>query len=120
MAMSDITTTLADLRARIECFVQERDWTQFHSPQNLAVSLSIEAAELLEIFQWDLKGEMTPEKLTKIKEELADIIIYSLCMANRLDLDVSEIVLEKVKINERKYPVEKAKRSSRKYSELEK
>ena len=97
--MSD--PTLADLRARIERFVQERDWAQFHNPQDLAVSISIEAAELLEIFQWDLKGEMTPEKLAKIKEELADIIIYSLCMANRLDLDVTEIALEKGKGNER-------------------
>jgi NTP pyrophosphatase (non-canonical NTP hydrolase) len=112
--MPDPTTTLADLRARIERFVQDRDWAQFHNPQNLAVSLSIEAAELLEIFQWELNGEMTPEKLQKVKEELADVIIYSLCMANRLDLDVSEIVLEKVKLNEKKYPMEKAKGSSKK------
>ena len=120
LAMPDPTTSLADLRTRIERFVQERDWAQFHNPQDLAVSISIEAAELLEIFQWDLKGEMTPEKLAKIKEELADIIIYSLCMANRLDLGVTEIVLEKVKVNEGKYPVEKAKKSSKKYTELEK
>lgn len=112
--MPDKSTPIQALRDRIERFVQDRDWEQFHSPQNLAVSLSIEAAELLETFQWEMGEKMTPEKLEKIKEELADVIIYSLCMANRLDLDVSEIVLKKVELNEKKYPIEKAKGSSKK------
>jgi NTP pyrophosphatase (non-canonical NTP hydrolase) len=99
-------------------FIEVRDWKQFHTPQDLAVSISIEAAELLEIFQWELRKDLPPEKLEHLKEELADVMIYCLSMANCLDLNVSEIVLEKVEKNERKYPVERVKGSSKKPEEV--
>ena len=121
--MSDQDTSLHELKADFEKFVKERDWVQFHNPKDLAISISVEAAELLETFQW--KETNPPEKvkldektMNKIKEELADIIIYCLGMANRLDVDVSSIVKNKIKRNAEKYPVEKAKGSSKKYTEL--
>jgi NTP pyrophosphatase (non-canonical NTP hydrolase) len=80
----------------------------FFLPQDLAVSISIEAAELLEIFQWAIKEEVDPEKVEKIREELADVLIYSLSLANRLKLDVATIVDDKIKLNTEKYPVELA------------
>ena len=101
----DDSATIQTLRKAIEEFVEERDWKQFHSPQDLAVSISIEAAELLEIFQWEIQKDMEPDKLDHLKEELADIIIYSLSLANAVDLDVSTIVRDKMKKNERKYRV---------------
>ena len=103
----DDSTTIQTLREAVDGFLEERDWRQFHKPQNLAVSLSIEAAELLEIFQWDIQEDMKPEKLDKVKEELADVIIYSLSLANSVGVDVSTIVMDKLKINAKKYPVEK-------------
>ena len=99
-------------------FRDERDWKQFHNPKDLAISISLEAAELLEAFQWsgsDVSGEA---KKDKIKEELADVFIYCVHMADACDLDIDQIVQEKLKKNNEKYPVEKAKGKSEKYSEL--
>jgi NTP pyrophosphatase (non-canonical NTP hydrolase) len=87
-------------------------------PQDLAVSISIEAAELLEVFQWGIKEDVDPEKVEKIKEELADVLIYSLSLANTLNLDISTIVQDKIKLNSEKYPIEKAMGSAKKYNEL--
>ena len=99
---------------RIRKFTEDRDWDQFHSPANLAKSLVIEAAELLECFQWD------EEKydIDHIREELADVIVYSQNLLDKLGLDVDEIVNAKMEQNERKYPVEKAKGSAAKYDQL--
>lgn len=99
---------------RIRRFTEERDWAQFHSPGNLAKSISIEANELLECFQWS----DTEYNLQHVKEELADVIVYCQDMLDKLGLDVDEIVNMKMDQNEAKYPVEKAKGSAAKYTEL--
>ncbi|WP_314639689.1 nucleotide pyrophosphohydrolase [Stomatobaculum longum] len=99
---------------RIRKFTDDRDWDQFHTPANLAKSISIEANELLECFQWS----DTEYDLEHVKEELADVIVYSQNMLDKLGLDVDEIVMSKMTKNEAKYPVEKAKGSSAKYDEL--
>jgi mazG nucleotide pyrophosphohydrolase len=99
---------------RIRKFTDDRDWDQFHTPANLAKSISIEANELLECFQWS----DTEYDLEHVKEELADVIVYSQNMLDKLGLDVDEIVMSKMAKNEAKYPVEKAKGSSAKYDEL--
>ncbi len=99
---------------RIRKFTVDRDWDQFHSPANLAKSISIEASELLECFQWS----DTDYDLEHVKEELADVIVYCQDMLDKLGLDVDEIVMDKMAKNEAKYPVEKAKGSSVKYDAL--
>lgn len=101
-------------------FRDERDWKQFHTPKDLAISISLEASELLEVFQWSGKDTEidTPEKREKVKEELADVLIYCVHMADACHMDMDEIILEKLKRNEEKYPVEKARGSSKKYTEL--
>ena len=98
---------------RIRKFTDERDWDQFHSPSNLAKSICIESAELLECFQWD-----DNYNIDKVKEELADVLVYCRNMLDKLGLDEDEIVNSKMEQNERKYPVEKAKGKSDKYNEL--
>ena len=99
---------------RIRKFSEDRDWDQFHSPANLAKSLVIEAAELLECFQWDNDNY----SIDKVKEELADVIVYTQDLLDKLELDADEIVNAKMSQNEEKYPVEKAKGSAKKYDEL--
>ncbi len=99
---------------RIRKFTEDRDWDQFHSPANLAKSIVIEAAELLECFQWS-DGDYN---LDHVKEELADVMVYCQNMLDKLGLDPDDIVNDKMAKNEEKYPVEKAKGSSAKYDEL--
>lgn len=99
---------------RIRKFSKDRDWDQFHSPANLAKSISIEANELLECFQWSDENY----NLQEVKEELADVIVYCQDMLDKLGLDADEIVNSKMDQNEAKYPVEKAKGSSTKYNKL--
>lgn len=94
-------------------FVRQRDWDQFHTPENLAKSISIEAAELLECFQWDSNAD--PEQ---VKEELADVLTYCLLLLEKCDLDFEAIVLEKLEKTIEKYPVEKARGTSEKYDRL--
>ena len=100
---------------RIRKFTTDRNWDQFHSPANLAKSISIEANELLECFQWDEDNY----KLDDVKEELADVMVYCVDMLDKLGLDADEIINAKMEKNEKKYPVEKAYGSSKKYTELE-
>ena len=102
------------LRARIEKFNEDSNWDQFHSPANLAKSISIEANELLECFQWNEEDY----NIENVKEELADVINYCLQMANKLNVDVIDIVNKKMDKSEKKYPVEKAKGVSTKYNKL--
>ena len=99
---------------RIRKFTEDRDWNQFHSPANLAKSIVIEAAELLECFQWS----DTEYDLQHIKEELADVLVYSQNLLDKLELDADEIVNMKMEQNEAKYPVDKAKGNAVKYTEL--
>ena len=98
---------------RILAFTEERDWDQFHSPENLAKSISIEAAELLECFQWS--GEYDPQA---VREELADVLNYCVQLSEKLGLDMDQILLEKLEKNARKYPVEKARGRNTKYTDL--
>ena len=100
--------------SRIIKFSEDRDWNQFHSPANLAKSISIEAGELLECFQWDENNY----DVGKVREELADVIIYCVDMLDKLGLDADEIVNAKMDQNEAKYPVEKAKGTATKYDKL--
>ena len=112
---------MSEIRELIEALVQfrdERDWSQFHDSKNLATAISIEAAELNEVFLWkDVKAseEVDNEKIT---EELADVFAYALLLAEKHNLDVKQIVLDKIERNAQKYPVEKAKGSAKKYNEL--
>lgn len=106
--------SLKELAEKISDFNNERDWEQFHSPANLAKSISIEANELLECFQWS----DTNYDIEDVKEELADVISYCIQMATKMDLDIREIVLQKMEKTAKKYPVEKAKGVSTKYNRL--
>ena len=101
-------------KKRIRQFVKDRDWAQYHSPANLAKSISIEANELLECFQWS----DTDYNLQQVKEELSDVLVYCQDMLDALGLDEDEIINMKIDMNEKKYPVEKAKGSNKKYTEL--
>ncbi len=106
---------LEELRQAIVKFTQERDWDQFHNGKDLALALSIEAAELNEAFLWKDASEVDVEK---VKEELADIVNYSVLIADKYNLDIKQIVLDKIRRNAEKYPVEKAYGSAKKYNEL--
>lgn len=99
-------------------FRDDRDWKQFHNPKDLAISISLEAAELLEVFQWSAEDVTCENKMDKIKEELADVVNYCILMADACGLDLDQIVREKIKRNSEKYPVEKAYGSKEKYTEL--
>lgn len=99
-------------------FRDDRDWKQFHNPKDLAISISLEAAELLEVFQWSGTDVVCDDKKDKIAEELADVLVYCTLMADACGLDIDEIVQKKMELNSKKYPVEKAKGKSDKYNEL--
>ena len=99
-------------------FRDDRDWKQFHNPKDLAISISLEAAELLEVLQWSAEDVTCENKMDKIKEELADVVNYCILMADACGLDLDQIVREKIKRNNEKYPVEKAYGSKEKYTEL--
>ncbi len=104
---------MKETKDKVIKFTHDRDWDQFHSPENLAKSISIEAAELLECFQWnnDFKKE-------EVIDELADIVNYCILLSDKLDVDLEDIVLSKLKKNEEKYPIEKSKGKSDKYNKL--
>ena len=106
---------LEELKNEIVIFTQERDWDQFHNGKDLALALSIEASELNEAFLWKDAKDVNVDK---VKEELADIVNYAILIADKYDLDIKQIVLEKLRKNAEKYPVEKAYGSAKKYNEL--
>lgn len=99
-------------------FRDDRDWKQFHNPKDLAISISLEAAELLEVFQWSGSDVSGANKTEKIKEELADVVNYCVLMADACGLNLDGIIQEKIRVNNEKYPVEKAKGKSNKYNKL--
>lgn len=109
--MNEIELLIEELRR----FNQERDWDQFHNGKDLAIGLSVEASELLEAFLWKAPEQVSPDK---IREELADVLNYAFQMADKYNLDIKEIMLEKIRKNAAKYPVEKAKGSAKKYNEF--
>ena len=107
------------LQNRISSFCKDRDWDQFHSPKNLAISISIEAAELLENFQWDKNNlEIESRKKESISQEIADVLIYSIRLCEVLDLDPIEITIKKIDKNAVKYPINLSKGISEKYTNL--
>jgi len=120
---SDHDTPIAMLRDRIAAFAQERDWDQFHSPQNLAMALAVEVGELLELFQWKTEVEsravgQDPQAIAAVREELADVAIILLNLCNRMDTDLTQAVLAKLDVNAAKYPVNLAKGNARKYTDF--
>lgn len=109
----------ADLMEELLGFRSERDWEQFHTPRNLAISLSLEASEVLELFQWqDPRGEAVQALLPRLREELADVAVYLTYLCHDLGIDLETAVREKMLQNRRKYPVELSKGSAKKYTEL--
>lgn len=114
-----MSTTLPDLTRAVLAFRDQRDWRPFHSPKNLAISLSLEAAEILEHFQWSEPGaEIPEEQRLELEKEIGDVQIYLLLLATELGLDPLEAAAKKLEENRRKYPVEKAKGRSTKYTKL--
>lgn len=114
------TLNLNTLRDQIREFVAERDWDQFHTPKNLATALSVEAAELLEPFQWlnsGESGELDERKHLAIRHEMADVLIYLIRLADKLDVDLISAAVEKLDHNRAKYPADKVRGDSRKYSD---
>ena len=99
-------------------FRDSRNWKQFHNPKDLAISLSIEASELLENFQWKTSDESVAVNFQKIQDELADVLIYALLLSNELNVNLEQAVIDKIKKNGEKYPIEKAYGSNKKYNEL--
>lgn len=113
--MSD---SFEELKKEITQFRDERNWKQFHTPKDLAISISLEAAELLEIFQWSGTDLVVEKKRDRIEEELADVMMYCLLMADITGMDMEEILRKKLRKNAAKYPVEKSYGKSDKYTEL--
>jgi NTP pyrophosphatase (non-canonical NTP hydrolase) len=108
------------IRQQVRQFVQERDWDQFHSPKNLSMALIVEAAEMVEHFQWlteEQSCNLTPEKLAEVEQELADIQIYLISLAHKLKLDLVAAVDKKLVLNAKKYPADEVRGSSKKYHE---
>ena len=99
-------------------FRDDRNWSQYHNSKDLAISISLEANELLELFQWNSSEETVNKNLNEIKDELADVLIYSILLSDKLDIDINQIVENKLDKNAKKYPVEKAYNSKEKYDEL--
>lgn len=104
--------------AKALVFKKDRNWDQFHNPKDLALSISLEAAELLEVFQWSGTDLEVSSKARKAREELADIVIYCIYMADRLGVDLADAISDKLDVNDEKYPVEKSHNNSKKYTEL--
>src|SRR3954466_5843213 len=119
--MTAPNTALDPLRNALRQFAAERDWDPFHSPKNLASALAVEAAELLERFQWlteDQSRNLSPAELARVREEMADVLNYLVRLADKLDVDLIQAARDKIVLNAQKYPVEKVRGSARKYSEL--
>jgi NTP pyrophosphatase (non-canonical NTP hydrolase) len=114
--------SLEALKQKIQHFVDERDWAQFHTPKNLSMAMMVEAAELLEHFQWDTPAEsqqLSAEKREQVGHELADTLVYLIRIAQVLNIDLLEVANQKIALNAKKYPVEQARGSRAKYTEYE-
>ena len=114
--------SLDQIKHRLRDFAAERDWDQFHSPKNLAMALIVEAAELVEHFQWlteEQSQTLPPDKLAEVEQEIADIQIYLIRLADKLGVDMEQAVNAKIKLNEKKYPAEKVRGSAVKYNDCD-
>jgi NTP pyrophosphatase (non-canonical NTP hydrolase) len=112
---------LQELRETLRVFATARDWDQFHSPKNLALAVSVEAGELLEHFQWTTEAQsasLPPDMAAKVEEEMADVLLYLVRLADKLEIDLLKAARRKMALNAEKYPVSKSKGSSKKYTEL--
>lgn len=117
-----MSNSFSQLRTALRNFATERDWDQFHSPKNLSMALTVEAAELLECFQWLTEaqsGELDEKQLASVQDEIADIQLYLIRLADKLDIDIDSACWIKISKNEKKYPIEKVKGSSKKYTDYE-
>jgi NTP pyrophosphatase (non-canonical NTP hydrolase) len=117
------TINVEKINAEVSKFIEERDWDQFHSIKNLSMALSVETSELVEIFQWLKEAESNevstnPKLKSRVEEEISDIFIYLMRIAIKSEVNIEEAVLSKIQKNSEKYPVEKAKGSAKKYTEL--
>jgi dCTP diphosphatase len=113
--------TIESIQRKLQEFADDRDWEQFHSPKNLVMALSVEVSELVEHFQWltqEQSKNLTNEKIDEVEQELGDIFIYLMRIADKLNINLIDAALNKIDINEKKYPVEKAKGVAKKYNEL--
>ena len=122
--MPDAESTLHDLREHVRHFVRERDWEQFHNPKDLAAAIAIEAAELMEVFLWMSPGEVDEalqqtETRQRVREELADVLILCLSLANRLEIDVADAVIGKLQTNAEKYPAVIVRGNAKKYTQYQ-
>jgi len=118
---SDRVDGLLDLRNRLRAFAAERDWEKFHSPKNIAIALSVEASELLERFQWLTEAEsrsLPSSTLAQVREEMADVLLYLVILADKLDVNLADASRMKLEANALKYPVESAHGNSRKYTDF--
>ncbi|MCS6180399.1 nucleotide pyrophosphohydrolase [Shewanella baltica] len=116
-----MSTTIEELKERLKTFADERDWSQFHSPKNLAMALTVEVSELVEIFQWMKDGDSRELKLRdhqKASEEIADIFLYLLMISDKLDVNLLDVAADKIELNATKYPIEKCYGKSAKYDQL--
>lgn len=114
--------SLTDLAVRLQEFAAERDWDKFHSPKNLAMALSVEASELMEHFQWlteEQSSALPPEKLQQVREEIGDVLIYLTRLADKLGIDPVQAAFEKLEVNRAKYPADKVRGKSIKYTEYD-
>jgi dCTP diphosphatase len=121
MAINEVLN-VSEFQKRFSEFAKEREWEQFHSPKNISMAMSVECSELMEIFQWMTADESRkPDQKTqeKIKEEVADVLLYTLRMADLLDINIEKAITEKMEQNAQKYPVEKARGNSKKYTEFD-
>lgn len=117
----DVPDTLESLRSSLRQFASARDWDQYHSPKNLAAALCVEAAELLEHFQWltdAASKSLSDDQLRRVGEEMADVLLYLIRLSDKLDVDLLAAARRKIEVNAERYPVEKARDNSRKYTEL--
>ncbi len=120
--MASDSNDLRAIRDLVRVFVDERDWDQFHTPKNLASALSVEAAELLEPFQWLASGrpdELGDAGLVQVRHEMADVLVYLVRLADKLGVDLGEAVVEKMALNRAKYPAEQVRGDARKYDQYE-
>jgi dCTP diphosphatase len=121
MTLDSRVDSLQELRDALRAFAAARDWDQFHSPKNLAVAVSVEAGELLEHFQWTTEAQsavLPPDSAAKVEEEMADVLLYLVRLADKLEIDLLGAARRKMALNAERYPVSKAKGKSRKYTEL--
>ncbi len=116
-----MNTELLELRERLRQFATDRDWDQFHSPKNLASALSVEAGELLECFQWlteDQSRHLLKDQKVRVEAEIADVLVYLIRLADKLDIDLIDATRRKIAANAEKYPIEKARGNAKKYTDL--